>query len=193
MEKIKSLGFPNYFGQQRFGRNDNNLSSAFSWIERGGKRINRNKQSIYFSSLRSLLFNAVLKERVLAQSWNILLDGDLANLSGSHSSFLVEDVSIEQARCSAFDIHPTGPLVGKTKRDVQAITKDLEGRILNEYPVIRDFLRSKMDANRRNLRVLPKDINWEWLTDDSLSLSFFLPAGSYATVLLEQVFELHNA
>lgn len=189
LRKIKEEGFPNYFGEQRFGHSDSNLKAALEWCASSGKRINRNKQSIYYSTLRSFLFNTVLAERVKSQTWNRLLKGELAQLSGSHSIFLVEHLDKEQIRCSDFDIHPTGPLPGKVKSSPKYMAKVLENECLAKYNKLIEFLSRSMSASRRSLRVVPKELQWHW-DDTILSLQFFLPAGSYATVLLEQVFKL---
>jgi len=122
-------------------------------------------------------------------AWNQLITGDLAQLSGSHSNFLVTNLALEQVRCEEFDIHPTGPLVGKVKRNVTDAAKELEESVLNTYSEINSALKSAMDGKRRALRVLPQKLNWQW-DDNILTLSFYLPSGSYATVLLEQIFTL---
>lgn len=189
---IKVNGFPNYFGEQRFGHQGQNLSAAMAWVKAGGKRINRNKRSIYLSSLRSYIFNTLLSERVGEHSWNRLLLGELTKLSGSNSGFIVENIEVEQKRCDVFDIDPTGPLVGKVKRSAKYEAKALEDRVLSDNAEIVAFLKQHMDADRRSLRVMPKEMHWE-LSGDTLIVSFFLPKGSYATVLLEQIFELRQS
>jgi tRNA pseudouridine13 synthase len=44
-----------------------------------------------------------------------------------------------------------------------------------------------MDQERRPLRLLPKDLRWRWLDDETLELSFELPAGAYATVVAREL------
>ncbi len=44
-----------------------------------------------------------------------------------------------------------------------------------------------MEQERRPLRLLPKDLHWRWLDDDALELSFELPAGTYATVVVREL------
>ena len=51
----------------------------------------------------------------------------------------------------------------------------------------------RMDQERRALRLLPRDLAWRWLDDDSgaegraLEVSFGLPAGAYATTVLREL------
>jgi tRNA pseudouridine13 synthase len=44
-----------------------------------------------------------------------------------------------------------------------------------------------MDQERRPLRLMPKDLKWRWLDDTALELSFELPAGAYATVVVREL------
>ena len=103
-EKLRQHGVPNYFGPQRFGRDLANLS-----VLQGGPPP-RDGRGFVLSAARSLIFNAVLAERVRDGTWNRLLAGERANLDGRNSNFLVEatDTVLEQ-RAAALDLHPTGP------------------------------------------------------------------------------------
>jgi tRNA pseudouridine13 synthase len=44
-----------------------------------------------------------------------------------------------------------------------------------------------MDQERRALRLLPANLRWRWLDDTTLELSFELPAGAYATVVVREL------
>ena len=44
-----------------------------------------------------------------------------------------------------------------------------------------------MDQERRPLRLVPVDLTWRWLDDEALELSFELPAGAYATVVVREL------
>ncbi len=62
IEQVKITGFANYFGQQRFGRKQDNVEQALSQL--GTRRLSRSRKSILLSALRSHLFNLVLAERI---------------------------------------------------------------------------------------------------------------------------------
>jgi tRNA pseudouridine13 synthase len=110
LQIVKAQGVPNYFGPQRFGHGGRNVSQGVRWLEHGG-RLPRNKKSIYLSSVRSYLFNKVLSRRVDLGNWNRIVDGDIASLDGSHSTFPCRMPDQELTlRCEQFDIHPSGPL-----------------------------------------------------------------------------------
>ena len=57
---IEKSGVPNYFAEQRFGWNANNLVKANELIELGKLKGNRHGTGIYLSAARSWLFNLLL-------------------------------------------------------------------------------------------------------------------------------------
>lgn len=72
---IKQQGVPNYFGEQRFGREGRNLASATAMFD--GVRIkDKHLRSLYLSAARSFLFNEVLAARITAANWNQVLPGE---------------------------------------------------------------------------------------------------------------------
>ncbi len=184
---LKSRGAPNYFGPQRFGFNGNNIERGVRWLEKGG-RLARNKRSIYISAVRSFLFNHILSQRVADESWDRILDGEIAMLNGSHSLFVcaMPDSKLS-GRCAEFDIHPTGPLPGDGGMLPERQVAELEQTSLEMYAAVVDSLkRAGLKADRRALRVLPGNLEWA-LEDDVLTLAFDLPAGAYATGILREL------
>jgi tRNA pseudouridine13 synthase len=185
--RLAGAGFPNYFGEQRFGRDGGNLVRGARWLEQGG-RISRGERSIYLSALRSYLFNTVLAERVRRDNWNRLLDGDVAMLDGSRSTFpcRLPDPVLER-RCAEFDIHPTGPLPGRGGGGAEREAQALEREALREQQGLVESLdKAGVTADRRSLRVLPAELRWR-LGEDGLTLDFSLPPGAYATSLLREL------
>ena len=100
---IGTRGVPNYFGEQRFGRDGGNIALGQAVLD--GRRVSRHKRSLGLSALRSLRFNEELDRRVKAGTWDSLEPGDMANLDGSGSVFEVEELTPElRRRCAALDI-----------------------------------------------------------------------------------------
>lgn len=162
MRRISDGGVPNYFGEQRFGRDGGNIELGHAVI--AGRRLPRNKRSIAISALRSFQFNEELDARIRAGTWNRLLPGDCASLNGTNSVFDVDDVTEDlQARCDEMDIHPTGTLPG-----------------IKEIGV---------EASRRSLRMRVNDLRWEF-ERGALWLEFSLGKGSYATAVLRETVRL---
>jgi len=85
--QLTQAGFPNYFMEQRFGRDGNNIATFLSKSpqDRGNKPVD----SILLSSLRSFLFNEVLAQRVTDGSWNQVRGGRPWNdIYGKRTAFL---------------------------------------------------------------------------------------------------------
>lgn len=184
---VKSRGVPNYFGPQRFGFGGSNIERGIRWLEHGG-RLPRNKRSIYISAVRSFLFNQLLAQRVLDRSWDQIQDGEIAMLDGSHSLFActLPDALLTQ-RCAEFDIHPTGPLAGSGGKCPERQTAQLESESLAAHSsIVESLQKAGVKADRRSLRLLPRALEWEF-PGDTLTLSFELGAGSYATSFLREL------
>lgn len=188
LASIKHRGVPNYFGEQRFGRDGGNLKQAEAMMN--GKKIkDRHLRSLYLSSVRSFLFNEVLAARVCVENWDSILNGETVMLSGSRSYFVCDEVDDEIAdRLAAGDIHPSGPLWGKGDLATKAEVEQLERDVLSPYATFREGLeKAGLKHERRALRLLVNDLQWNWLSEADLQLNFSLPAGTYATAVLREV------
>ncbi|MEJ2480153.1 MAG: tRNA pseudouridine(13) synthase TruD [Acidihalobacter sp.] len=84
LESASGRGVPNYFGEQRFGRNGANLESAVGMFS-GRPERDRKRRGLYLSAARSAVFNGILAQRVLDGSWDELLPGEVVMLDGSNS------------------------------------------------------------------------------------------------------------
>jgi tRNA pseudouridine13 synthase len=186
LETVRDCGVPNYFGEQRFGRGGGNLDLARDFF--GGKRLKRGKRSIAISAARSFLFNRTLEDRVSLGSWNILMDGDCANLDGSGSIFRVAQADDElQHRCTTLDVHPSGALWGSGDLQTEGKVAELERSVVGAYPeLLRGLERKSVLMARRALRLAVRELTWEQEAD-TLRLRFFLVRGGYATAVLREI------
>jgi tRNA pseudouridine13 synthase len=189
LETIAAEGVPNYFGEQRFGRNGSNLRIAERLFSNPRMRLSRHQRGLALSAARSLLFNAVLSRRVSEGSWNRALPGDAMQLQGSHSYFIATLVDAElQQRVAAHDVHPTGPLHGRGAAAVEAGVLALETAVLAGYPGWRAGLEAAgLKQERRALRLIPEDLGWTQPEANVLCMEFSLPAGAYATSVLREL------
>lgn len=187
-------GVPNYFGEQRFGRNGENLVRARRLFDGRLADAPRFERGLYLSAARAHLFNLVLGERVRRGHWHQLLDGEVVILDGSRSWFpLVEDPATLAARLTAVDIHPSGPLHGIGESAARGACARLEADVLATEPGLAAGLEARrMRAERRALRLVPRDLAWTWPGDD-LELRFELPSGTYATTVLRELAVLDGA
>lgn len=192
LQTIRQNGFPNYFGEQRFGRQGQNVEKALSMF--AGAKVRREQRSIYLSAARSYLFNQILAERVRMQTWDQAIPGDIFKLNRSNSQFLAEQ--IDQAlldRLRNGDIQPTGALYGAGESEVSGDVFTLEQGIIAANRGLAEGLRNEgLEHERRSLRVIPENLNWQFETEGNLRLSFRLPAGSYATVLLREIADTNS-
>jgi tRNA pseudouridine13 synthase len=192
LTQLREMGMPNYFGEQRFGRDYQNLAMAEQLFSAAGKRMKRQLRGLVISAVRSQLFNQVLAARISQGCWNSPLRGDYFKLDGSRAGFVDDPdqrADLSQ-RCRLQDIHPSGPLWGRGRPLVDALAAELESRALSAFGAWRDGLEHVgLEQERRPLRVRLQDLAWHWTDDGCLALGFFLPAGSFATVLLRELIE----
>ncbi|MFL0807632.1 MAG: tRNA pseudouridine(13) synthase TruD [Oceanobacter sp.] len=172
LAQLKAHGYPNYFGEQRFGHDGGNLEAGMAMLT-GKKRVRqRSKKSIYLSAVRSWVFNQVLAERVRQSNW-------LTALAGDPEAF------------------PTGPLWGRGRTLSSAETGVLEQEITQTCQAVCDALEhAGLSQERRALAVTAQDLQWQWLEGDAhdlnLQLSFSLGAGYYATSLLRELLSVQE-
>lgn len=187
LAQVAARGVPNYFGEQRFGREGGNVAQARAMF--GGRRVERDKRSMLLSAARSQIFNNVLAARVERDAWDTPLSGEIWSLAGSRSWFGPEPFSDElAARLGRADIHPSGPLWGQGEPPTQQEAGLLEREVAaQDGDLVAGLVAARMDQERRPLRLLPKDLHWRWLDDSALELVFELPAGAYATVVVREL------
>ncbi len=198
LQAIGKRGVPNYFGDQRFGHNGGNIEQARAMF--GGKRIkDRNKRSMYLSAARSYLFNLAASQRLAEGRGEQLLNGDCVMLAGSQSFFtlnddnpLNEDI---QARFASGDIRLSAPLWGRGRLLAEDEAGTLEQTALEGQQALMAGLEANgLKQERRALLLKPEQLSWQ-RDGDRLTLSFWLPAGTYATSLVRELIkekELHE-
>ncbi|MDQ2694761.1 MAG: tRNA pseudouridine(13) synthase TruD [Pseudomonadota bacterium] len=187
LARLGAMGAPNYFGDQRFGREGGNLAAAEAML--AGQRIrDRHRRGLYLSAARAHLFNQVLSRRVAEGTWNTLLDGEVLMLEGSHSVFAaVADDTLRQ-RVADQDLHPTGPLWGSGELLSGGTVRALEQAVADAWPVLsRGLAEAGLRQERRALRVRVQALAWEDIGADAGAVSFQLPAGAYATAVLREL------
>ncbi|HEV7608710.1 MAG TPA: tRNA pseudouridine(13) synthase TruD [Steroidobacteraceae bacterium] len=191
---IATGGAPNYFGEQRFGREAGNLAQVMAAAESlvGGappRRRSRDDQTGFMlSAARSLIFNAILVRRIEQGNWNLLREGDVANLDGRGSVFRVETMDAELGRrCAALELHPSGPLPGSEESMAGGSVLALEAATAAMFPEAMHVIHSHgMKGERRALRIRVRELTHDY-SGDTLRLHFALSAGSFATTVLREI------
>jgi tRNA pseudouridine13 synthase len=185
-DAIRDRGVPNYFGEQRFGREGGNVEQARAMF--AGRRVQRHERGLLLSAARAHVFNGVLAERVRRGSWNVAVDGDVWMLAGTQSIFGPEPVSdVLRERLAAGDIAPTGPMWGRGDLRTQGAAAHIEAAVAAQYE---DFARGLEAAGlaqeRRALVLQCPDFAFVPLSDSAIEVSFRLGKGSYATAVLRE-------
>ncbi|HAT7796877.1 TPA: tRNA pseudouridine(13) synthase TruD [Legionella pneumophila] len=189
IEQIKLKGVPNYFGEQRFGRDGGNLIKAEEILVQGRKVKDRFLKGMYFSAARSWLYNLILSRRVKESSWNLPLLGDVIQLVGSNSVF-VNDKSMDEQllqRIGEKDVSPASPLPGRSKNLVKGTALQIINEVYAEWSAWLDGLEKNglEEAWRANI-LYAEQIEYR-INQGTVELSFVLPAGAYATVVLREL------
>lgn len=180
---IAARGVPNYFGAQRFGRDAANLAR----MTEDPRALPPQQRSFILSAARSLVFNAVVAERVADGSWAHLEAGDIANLDGRGSVFaVVPDASVLE-RCERLEIHPTGPLWGRgplpSGERINALERAVAARFSQACALTE---QAGMDQERRALRLAVRDLRWH-RDEAGILISFRLSRGGFATTVLREI------
>ncbi len=158
------------------------------------RAVDQRLRRLWVSALQSKLFNEVVARRVTDDMIDKLLDGDLAYKHENGAAFLVESAATEQPRADAFEISPTGPLVGYRMSLPSGAPLAIEEAVFKSHGLtpghFRQEGRDRAKGARRPVRVKPTDVRLEGGVDDHgahITVAFTLPAGAYATVLIREL------
>ena len=201
LDEVMRNGMPNYFGYQRFGRDSANFEKARDVAQ--GELIMKDKKvnKIMLHAYQSYLFNDWLVDRIKFSKEEAyceleLSDEELELLAKQKGLLKVFPGDIMQDTKGKFTnvtdlkeirkpykeqkLVPTGLLSGsKAWR-----SKGVAGEIEHHY----DDLTVNASGARREAIVYPKQIRYKYNSKEKFfELSFTLPKGSYATVLLENL------
>lgn len=166
LKNVASQGVPNYFGAQRFGFDGGNVEQGRAMLARDIRVRNPKKKGLYLSAVRSFVFNEVLALRIRQGLWGKTLPGDVIDEAG----------------------RPTGPLWGRGRVITTDQAQALENGVAERHAALCDGMEhAGLDQERRALVASPVDLSWAWPQADQLVLTFSLPAGNYATSVLNEI------
>ena len=146
-------------------------------------------RKLYVSAYQAYLFNCILEKRI--PCLGKLLEGDIAVKHDNGAPFLVADATVEQPRADALEISPSGPIFGHKMRlptgDVLALETSLLADEAVQLGAFRKVAGIRLPGTRRPLRMLMQLHGVSVVEGGGVCLSFTLPAGGYATVVLEEL------
>ncbi len=190
LDQLLEKGLANRFGPQRFGRDGGNIEKGVAILRADHLRIERRTAWLLVSAVQSAVFNEVLARRPFPLDQVIL--GDVALDHRTGDLFHIKDLDHDQPRAANFEISATGPLFGtKMKRPTGAVatleSAALASIGLPEIEHITPPRGIKLFGQRRPLRIKLDSVDFQW-RDGAVYLRFQLPAGSFATTLVEELF-----
>ena len=185
IQRLQKQGLPNFYGAQRFGARGDNPQKGLALLQGKYRLSSVRQRKLLISACSSLIFNLTLKNRMERDLFARLLPGDIAKKHDTGGLFLVGDAVEEQPRADRLEISATGPIWGKKMRRAQDEAGGLEERILTSQGLTPEVFH-KQPGSRRPLRVVPRELTMQ-PESEGLRLEFFLPKGSYATVLLDEI------
>lgn len=195
----RAPGMPNWFGPQRFGRDGQTAEQGRDLVLKRSRRGPRGKKRrLYISAYQSLLFNEYLVDRIEDGLYRTLLGGDLAQIRGHARVFDVEDLETETPRFDAGEIVATGPMFGHRMRLPKTDTPacEREQSLLKRHQLQLDsfaHLGKLAQGTRRALSVSLGEASAALREDGNLVVTFSLPAGSYATIVLREIIKMPEA
>jgi tRNA pseudouridine13 synthase len=214
LKEVVNYGIPNFFGYQRFGVEGDNFKLGKEIIDGKSNIRDRNKKRLFVNSYQSMLFNNWLSERIrlsrivekfsetelplALESANFKID-DLEVLKNQEQPFkiLLGDVMMHYPHGKAFtvtkenlsetlerfqtrDVVPSGVLAGKKAMRCENDCLKFEERFWEDIKVA--------DGERRYSWIFPEEIESNYREKDFwFEMNFYLPKGSYATSLLEEL------
>jgi len=209
---IETFGVPNYFGEQRFGKQGNNLrqgeklltgsrladSRKRSKRQKGGRK---NQDSLYVSAIRSWMFNELLSQRIKAQNWNTVIEGDVLLDSKSQLS-IVDDREVLKGLQKDGDTpscYVTGGLFGDGPLMSTKQAYEFENNVMQTYQAwCNGLANNRIKPDRRSLVLMPEGLSWELANDENggddftLKVTFSLKAGSFATMVLRELVSVYE-
>jgi len=190
LERLVAEGLPNAFGEQRFGRGDTALrGQALVRGERLPRKPSAFERKLYVSAYQAQLFNRMLEARLRDGTLRRALLGDLMRKADSGGLFVCREPEVDQSRVERGEIVATGPILGwKMQRPEGEVDAAEQAVLAAEGLTLDSFgrLGSIAEGTRRPYAVPVTDAFCS-VEGSTVELAFTLPAGSYATVLLDEV------
>jgi len=183
----RAPGTPNWYGEQRFGRDGDNAERGRR-IVLGEEKPPRDKKlaRLLVSALQSELFNRWLSARMADGLYTRVLAGDVLHKVGG-GLFTCEDAATDEARLQSGELVLTGPMFGVDMRAATGVAAEREAAIL--APLTRESFASVSriaEGTRRDATILIGEPSVA-AVDGTLEVRFALPGGAYATAVMREL------
>ena len=190
---LGSRGILNFYDVQRLGDGGKTARDGLKLLagQSSGRFRGKWHMRLLLSAAQAWIFNCYLYERHQRYGAGLLM-GDLVMKRESGGVFWIDDLASGTQRLAEGEIIPTGPIFGTKMREAHDESGLFEVGILAETgltPASFQPFGKNLEGSRRALMAFPIDLKGETLVEDeeAVRVSFCLPAGSYATVLLAEI------
>ena len=188
LQLIASQGVPNYYGEQRFGNDAANLEQADRLLGGEIRVKDRQRRGLYLSAARSYLFNLVVAGRIELGCFDRLLEGDRLIEDGTTNLTRINEKDKLIQQLESLQLHPSAPLYGRGRSQVEAQSLALETDILAAREQwCAGLERAGLKSERRSVRLKVGDLRWRFIDAETLEISFELPPGTFATSVLREL------
>ena len=183
-EHLKTAGVPNYFGEQRFGKDGDNMAAGLKLLK-SGRRPKNWRDKFLLSALQSFIYNHYLALRIKGGLFSTVLTGDVCKKHATGGLFVSENGQVETERLRAGELTHTGPIFGSKMKRALDTAGELESRALSEIDLTEDEAAKTGLGDRRANRLLVNELTVD-KGADGLVFSFALPKGAYATSVMRE-------
>lgn len=191
-EVLDAVGVPNYYGEQRFGRDGANRERGLRWLRGDGPAPrDRFQRKLLASSVQSSLFNECLAARVSAGELSRFIEGDLAVRHAQGRPWAITEDEAA-ALYPSFEASATGPMFGpKMPRPAGELGRREDEALRASGVTLEDLARAGelAEGARRAVRVRAEGMSIE-REETALVFAFTLPPGAYATVVMRELMKL---
>jgi tRNA pseudouridine13 synthase len=194
LERLRQVGMPNYYGPQRFGRDFETLKLGLQLLRPADPAVRVRPPSPFLrklalSAAQSALFNHYLGQRWQDGLLGRVLPGDVLARWPFGGMFVAEDVAREQARFDAREVVSAGPMFGRKMFRAAGEAAAREEQVLRDAGLTPEAFQGfgkLLSGTRRHNLIYLSDLSGQVESGQAV-LSFTLPAGCYATVLLREM------
>lgn len=195
VEMIQQQGLPNYYGTQRFGRDQETLRIGWAMLHGERVKVGHFLRKLALSAVQSALFNRYVSQRLQDGFFRQALNGDAMGKWPGGGMFVSSDPVTEQTRFDQREIVHMGPMFGSRMRAAEGEAHQREMKLLEEYQLTLDHFHAGgklLEGTRRHNLIYVEELQWT-AQDGAVTLKFTLPAGSYATVLLAELMKTDSS
>jgi tRNA pseudouridine13 synthase len=191
LDRLRTQGMPNFYGPQRFGHDGETVLMGMALLrgEPAPKLRSPFLRKLALSAGQAALFNHTLARRMADGLLRRVLPGEVMMKWPFGGIFVAEDVEREQARFDGRETVTAGPMFGRKMFATAGEAAAREAAVLHDAGLTPEAFRGfgkLLSGTRRHNLIYLNDLAAA-REAEGVRLSFTLPAGSYATVMLREV------